>query len=482
LILLPSNIFSLCPLKMPISLCSSCYKAMSESLEDTDEASDHFQCCLCFGLLDPKIYEQIIKKTKEEYNKNGFDGKSFVLAVNFPVSQLLRELFIQKIMDKKWVEMTMSPKSRLTYNLMAKFRQDGFLRPSLAGDLMMTITFENEEFVQRDVDFFLCHKPQGFLSAGRKRKAVDDEEITGLFTKVKVQNLVDQLPLDVIKDFTFTSPTKSLDSFISFQRDILYIGGRYCKYSRSLPQSPWTINHETPKIPGNSVAEKVSESIKNYFRCDSTKFIASGREDVDVRMLGEGRPFAVVLQNARKWAEMYSRETREKILKILKEKINAENKDIKIGDLVVVTQRETQLLNVGQEEKKKVYTALCYSHQPVTEEMARKFEAAMPVEINQITPIRVLFRRPLLDRPRTIHAAKIQILDNHYFYLHVETQAGTYIKEFCNSDFGRTRPSVATLMGFELSDGMSILELDVEAIDLEWPPKKDDYENNKNKY
>uniref|UniRef100_A0A914PUI3 tRNA pseudouridine(55) synthase n=1 Tax=Panagrolaimus davidi TaxID=227884 RepID=A0A914PUI3_9BILA len=268
---------------MPISLCSLCYKAIADNLEDIEEAKEYYQCCLCFGILEPSIYEGIIEKTKEEYTKNGFDGKNFVLAVNFPVSQLVRELFIQKIMDKKWNEMMMSPKSRLTYNLMAKFRQDGTLRPSLAGDLTATVTFENNEFVQRDSEFFLCHKPAGFLNAGsRKRKIIDDEEITGLFTKVKVQNLVDQLSLDIIKAFVFTSPSKPLDIAVEFQRDILYIGGRYCKFSRSLPQSPWTPNPETPKIVGNSVAEKISSPMQEYFRCDSTKFIASGREDVDV--------------------------------------------------------------------------------------------------------------------------------------------------------------------------------------------------------
>lgn len=45
------------------------------------------------------------------------------------------------------------------------------------------------------------------------------------------------------------------------------------------------------------------------------------------------------------------------------------------------------------------------------------------------------------------------------------------MKEFVHSDFGRTCPSVGTLLGFELTDGLAILELDVEAVDLEWPPK-----------
>lgn len=36
-----------------------------------------------------------------------------------------------------------------------------------------------------------------------------------------------------------------------------------------------------------------------YFVCSDSRFSSSGREDVDVRMLGKGRPFAVELINAR---------------------------------------------------------------------------------------------------------------------------------------------------------------------------------------
>ena len=56
-------------------------------------------------------------------------------------------------------------------------------------------------------------------------------------------------------------------------------------------------------------------------------------------------------------------------------------------------------------------------------------------------------------------------------FFSIETQAGTYVKEFVHSDFGRTNPSVGSLLGLDILDGLSILELDVEAIDLEWPPQ-----------
>ena len=52
------------------------------------------------------------------------------------------------------------------------------------------------------------------------------------------------------------------------------------------------------------------------------------------------------------------------------------------------------------------------------------------------------------------------------FQLHLQTQAGTYIKEFVHGDLGRTEPSVGTLLG----GTFDILALDVESIELDWPP------------
>lgn len=51
------------------------------------------------------------------------------------------------------------------------------------------------------------------------------------------------------------------------------------------------------------------------------------------------------------------------------------------------------------------------------------------------------------------------------FELHVETQAGTYVKEFVHGDFGRTTPSVCEILDIEVD----ILALDVVAIKLDWP-------------
>jgi tRNA pseudouridine synthase 10 len=83
-----------------------------------------------------------------------------------------------------------------------------------------------------------------------------------------------------------------------------------------------------------------------------------------------------------------------------------------------------------------------------------------PLEIQQPTPIRVLHRRPNMIRIRHVLTSKARRIDDHYFRLHISTDAGTYVKEYVRGDLGRTVPNVSTLLGCK-SD---ILELDCEGI------------------
>lgn len=51
-----------------------------------------------------------------------------------------------------------------------------------------------------------------------------------------------------------SSPTQPFDFTVQFERNAIYIGGRYLKFSRNLPQSPWTSEPYAAKIFGNSVS------------------------------------------------------------------------------------------------------------------------------------------------------------------------------------------------------------------------------------
>lgn len=63
-----------------------------------------------------------------------------------------------------------------------------------------------------------------------------------------------------------------------------------------------------------------------------------------------------------------------------------------------------------------------------------------------------------------------EVPNSDYTIFRMETQAGTYVKEFVHGDFGRTQPSLADLLGVECGE-IDLLELDVEGVDMEWPPK-----------
>lgn len=60
-----------------------------------------------------------------------------------------------------------------------------------------------------------------------------------------------------------------------------------------------------------------------------------------------------------------------------------------------------------------------------------------------------------------------QYISPHFITLDLTTQAGTYVKEFIHGDMGRTKPNLGLLMGCETD----ILQLDVLAIDLDFPPR-----------
>ena len=92
----------------------------------------------------------------------------------------------------------------------------------------------------------------------------------------------------------------------------LYIEGRYLKHSRDLPQTvffcPECKGHPRRrrkcekcegfgKLTKDSVQELIGWVIGKAAGTRKNKFHGAGREDVDVRMLGDGRPFVFELVN-----------------------------------------------------------------------------------------------------------------------------------------------------------------------------------------
>ena len=141
----------------------------------------------------------------------------------------------------------------------------------------------------------------------------------------------------------------------------------------------------------------------------------------------------------------------------------------------MVSKLDCKKLKEGEEKKTKSYIALCcFVHPPTGDDLKSLEEVCKlrDIELQQRTPIRVLHRRPLATRSRVVHSMRCEMckcVDRRLFKLKLRTQAGTYVKEFVHGDFGRTSPNLGELVGAE----MDIVNLDVESVDVIWPPNQE---------
>jgi tRNA pseudouridine synthase 10 len=272
------------------------------------------------------------------------------------------------------------------------------------------------------------------------------------------------------------------------QQEPLYLAGRYNKFSRIVSQSPWYIDGN--KKVADSVEDFIKDGIKPFILFTKSRFSASGREDVDVRMLGKGRPFVLEINDfpLDKYGDVST-----DVLRKCETKIEELSKGrVKVRHLQVTDRKAVSLFQKEGEEKQKQYVALCCINKPFThEDMARvneQFAKSSPLKIQQKTPIRVLHRRPLATRERLIYALELLPYESkdgemssgdqesskekeqrhHKFKLRVTTEAGAYIKELVHGDLGRTVPSLADLIGGECRT--DIISLDVEQVYVDWPP------------
>jgi len=138
------------------------------------------------------------------------------------------------------------------------------------------------------------------------------------------------------------------------------------------------------------------------------------------------------------------------------------------GSGLLKDKEESNQIKEGEEEKTKCYEALCYTNTQIDQnELDQKFSlVSNPLIIEQKTPIRVLHRRTVMTRQRSITALSAVIVDPYHFRLRLTTQAGAYVKEFVHGDFGRTKPNLTII----LDRFVDILELDVLAVNIDFPP------------
>ena len=93
---------------------------------------------------------------------------------------------------------------------------------------------------------------------------------------------------------------------VRIQINPLYIEGKYNKLKRGIPQTKWPCTKckgrgcEDCNFTGKQYPESVEELISEHFlkatKGREAKFHGAGREDIDVLMLGSGRPFVLEIK------------------------------------------------------------------------------------------------------------------------------------------------------------------------------------------
>lgn len=253
----------------------------------------------------------------------------------------------------------------------------------------------------------------------------------------------------------------------------IYLEGRYRKLVRDLPQTvffcPECKGHPRRrrkcercegygKLTRYSVQELIGFVLGRAFRTRKNKFHGAGREDVNVRMLGDGRPFVFELIDPK--------ELRVDLAEVEAE-INRRNE----GQIEVLGLHWTERgrVRVIKEAKcAKEYEARVGVDGEVDPERVAEL-VGQRVEVTQFTPERVAHRRANLDRKRWVEFLAIEPQEPGELRVHVRTQHGTYVKEAISGEGGATRPSLSELLGV----ACECRQLDVVAI-LEPEPEPEE--------
>lgn len=243
----------------------------------------------------------------------------------------------------------------------------------------------------------------------------------------------------------------------------LFLYGRYRKLERGIPQTRWPCRAcrgrdggcESCKGTGqqypDSVQSLVCEPLVSALGASSDSFHGMGREDIDVRCLGSGRPFV---------AELKSPVRRNPDFDDLVKQINelAEGK-IEIDRLRFSNKPE--VARIKETKAEKSYTIRFSSdHDLSSEEIEKRINNLSGKTLEQQTPQRVAHRRADKVRKRKVIEIEEIIVDGKEIQFDVRCESGTYVKELVHSDEGRTTPSVAGL----LEADCEVLWLDVKDI------------------
>ncbi|MCD6195727.1 MAG: tRNA pseudouridine(54/55) synthase Pus10, partial [Staphylothermus sp.] len=139
-------------------------------------------------------------------------------------------------------------------------------------------------------------------------REIEVSSIIGLETSESIKNEIKREVGKIIKykysfepDFTYPDVTAIINyvtNEIKLVVNPILIEGRYWKRGRNISHTIWVSRTGTREYP-YSLEEFFNDRLKEVFEAERIVLHASGREDVDARMLGTGRPMVLEIKNPR---------------------------------------------------------------------------------------------------------------------------------------------------------------------------------------
>ncbi|KAL3930338.1 MAG: hypothetical protein SGPRY_001580 [Prymnesium sp.] len=373
-------------------------------------------CPLCLGCLSECVSSLSLSRIASQVLAEGYEMRTFAIAVSVPVSLLIRQ-------RAAWLFLSSSAHEPcVPYDRIVELK-DAF-RWCVSRELSTRLGVTYDPFSPLTVHISAFSPPcasehhnvvaqllPAALPLSRKRKA--QGHASELDSVRSVTRALDAAGADdVIRSSPLYPPPPPLavcGLSVAVERANLYISGNYRKLSRLLPQSPWII--DGARKCSSSVQECIDKHAIASFQASSAFFHSAGREDVDVRMLGEGRPFVLELvacKSPYKSTEQFA---------ALSEQINLCEVVHVSGLHECAASLVSNLIKDGEEAHRKQYRCIVWLSKALGHDDIATLNGLTDVKLQQRTPLRVAHRQLFLPSPRptralTIVSLRLQALDD----------------------------------------------------------------------
>lgn len=284
---------------------------------------------------------------------------------------------------------------------------------------------------------------------------------------------------------------------VDVQVNSAFVYGRYRKLERDIPQTEWPCRdcNGTGLVHGEpcqgcdgegyryteSVEQLTAPVVKEAMEGETATFHGAGREDVDARMLGDGRPFVIEVAEPRKRTV-----DTDKLAADINEFADGK---VEVEGLRLATYEMVE--RVKEHDASKRYRMEVEFASPVgSDELATALADLEETTVEQDTPQRVSHRRATKTRTRAVYSAdghlgtdesewsteNGQVTDSTAqatedrqtteATVDIHGEGGLYVKELVSSDEGRTEPSLSGLLEVDAT----VTALDVLAVEGEEEP------------